>query len=116
VAEHEIAHSYFPFYMGINESRYGFMDEGWATTFEYLIGTADLGPEKAMEDYKEFRVNYYTYDPSSLEDIPIITPEDALKGVSYGTNAYGKPSLGYLAVKDMLGDELFNWLFTSVMK
>jgi len=107
VAEHEIAHSYFPFYMGINESRYGFMDEGWATTFEYLIGTADLGPEKAMEDYKEFRVNYYTYDPSSLEDIPIITPEDALKGVSYGTNAYGKPSLGYLAAKDMLGDELF---------
>ena len=34
VAEHEIAHSYFPFYMGINESRYAFMDEGWATTFE----------------------------------------------------------------------------------
>src|ERR1700722_4239305 len=56
VAEHEIAHSYFPFYMGINESRYGFMDEGWATTFEYLIGIADLGPEKADEDYREFRV------------------------------------------------------------
>ena len=30
-----------------------------------------------------------------------------MKGVSYGTNAYGKPSLGYLAAKDMLGDELF---------
>jgi hypothetical protein len=107
VAEHEIAHSYFPFYMGINESRYGFMDEGWATTFENLIGIADLGMQKAEEDYKEFRVNYYTYDPSSLEDLPIITPADALKGVSYGTNAYGKPSLGYLAMKDMLGDELF---------
>ncbi len=23
---------------GINETRYGFMDEGWATTFELLIG------------------------------------------------------------------------------
>ena len=43
VAEHEIAHTYFPFYMGINETRYAFMDEGWATTFEYLIGIADLG-------------------------------------------------------------------------
>jgi hypothetical protein len=107
VAEHEIAHSYFPFYMGINESRYGFMDEGWATTFENLIGIADLGKEKADEAYREFRVNYFTYDPSVLEDLPIITPADALKGVSYGTNAYGKPSLAYLAMKDMLGDELF---------
>ena len=107
VAEHEIAHSYFPFYMGINESRYGFMDEGWATTFELLIGRTDMGVEKADEDYKEFRVNYYTYDPSAAEDLPIITPGDALKGVSLGTNEYGKPSLGYLAVKDLLGDELF---------
>jgi Peptidase family M1 domain len=107
VAEHEIAHSYFPFYMGINESRYGFMDEGWATTFEYLIGQVDLGAEKALENYKEFRINYYTYDPSAAEDIPIITPGDALKGVTIGTNEYGKPSLAYLAVKDLLGDELF---------
>jgi hypothetical protein len=107
VAEHEIAHSYFPFYMGVNESRYGFMDEGWATTFEYLIGKADLGQDKADEFFREFRVNYMSYDPSPLEDLPIITPADALKGDPYGTNAYGKPSLAYLAMKDMLGDELF---------
>jgi aminopeptidase N len=30
-----------------------------------------------------------------------------LNGVGYGNNAYGKPSLGYLAMKDLLGDELF---------
>ena len=49
VAEHEIAHTYMPFYMGINETRYGFMDEGWATTFELLIGYDDLGKERAEE-------------------------------------------------------------------
>lgn len=107
VAEHEIAHSWFPFYMGINESRYAFMDEGWATTFEHLIGQADLGKERNDELYKEFRVNSYTYDPSAEEDLPIITPADALKGIGYGNNAYGKPSLAYLAVKDMLGDSMF---------
>jgi len=108
VAEHEIAHSWFPFYMGINESRYAFMDEGWATTMELLIGRADLGAEKAETAYEEFRINYYTYDPSDAEDLPIITPADALKGgLAYGNNAYGKASLGYLAMKDMLGDELF---------
>jgi hypothetical protein len=107
VVEHEIAHSYFPFYMGINETRYGFMDEGWATTFEYLIGVADMGKDREDAFYKNFRVNAWAHDPSPLEDIPIITPEDVLKGVAYGNNAYGKPSLGYLAVKDMLGDTTF---------
>jgi hypothetical protein len=107
VAEHEIAHTYFPFYMGINESRYAFMDEGWATTFEYLIGTADIGKERASEFFKQFRVNGWSGNPSALEDLPIITPADALAPRAYGDNAYGKAALGYLALKDMLGDAAF---------
>ncbi len=107
VAEHEIAHTYFPFYMGINESRYAFMDEGWATAFEYLIGTADLGKERATAFFQQFRVRRWIEDPSVLEDLPIITPADGLKGLPYGNNAYGKAALGYLALKDMLGDDLF---------
>ena len=107
VAEHEIAHSWFPFYMGINEHRYGFMDEGWATTFESLIGTADLGKERAAAFFKQFRVNGWINDPSAEEDLPIITPANILSGRALGNNEYGKAALGYLAVKDMLGDELF---------
>ena len=107
VAEHEIAHTWFPFYMGINESRYAFMDEGWATTFEYLINVADMGPAKATEFFNDFRVKGWITDPSPLEDLPIITPADVLRGVAYGNNAYGKPALGYLAVKDLLGDAAF---------
>ena len=107
VVEHEMAHTFFPFYMGINESRYAFMDEGWATTFEYLIGQADVGPERAAEFYRQFRVNGWAADPSPLEDLPIITPNDAENGQAYGNNAYGKPSIGYLALKDMLGDAMF---------
>ncbi|HEY9516031.1 MAG TPA: M1 family metallopeptidase [Gemmatimonadaceae bacterium] len=107
VAEHEIAHTYFPFYMGINESRYGFMDEGWATTFEYLIGRQDMGAVRAGSFFKQFRVDGWIRDASALQDLPIITPADILKDASYGNNAYGKAALGYLAVKDMLGDAVF---------
>ncbi len=107
VADHEIAHTYMPFYMGINETRYGFMDEGWATTLEYLIGISDTGPQRAAEFFKRFRVTGWIHDPSPLEDLPIITPEDALIGAAYGDNAYGKSALGYLAMKDLLGDSLF---------
>jgi archaellum component FlaF (FlaF/FlaG flagellin family) len=107
VQDHEIAHSYFPFYMGINESRYAFMDEGWATTLELLIGRKEMDSAVADNFYKQFRVNGWINDPSTEEDIPIITPASVLNGEAYGNNAYGKPSLGYLAMKDMLGDDLF---------
>jgi Peptidase family M1 domain len=107
VAAHEIAHTYMPFYMGINETRYAFMDEGWATTFEYLINRVDMGVDSATSLFKRFRVDRWAADPSPLEDLPIVTPADALAGSSYGINAYGKPALGYLAMKDLLGDALF---------
>jgi hypothetical protein len=107
VVEHEIAHSWFPFYMGINETRYPMMDEGWATTFENLIGAADLGKERASGFFEQFRVNRWISNPSSAEDLPIVTPSDALAASAYGDNAYGKPALGYLALKDMLGDAAF---------
>ena len=106
VQDHEIAHTYFPFYMGINESRYAFMDEGWATTFERLIGASEVGQEKADALYKQFRINRWIHDPSTAEDLPIITPSSEQRG-GYGNNSYGKPSLSYFALKDMLGDELF---------
>lgn len=117
VAEHEIAHTYMPFYMGINESRYGFMDEGWATTFEYLIGSADVGVEKATALFKMFRVNGWINDVADNQQIPIITPADALSGTSgFGNNEYGKAALGYLAMKDMLGDDLFKKCLHAYME
>lgn len=116
VAEHEIAHTYMPFYMGINETRYGFMDEGWATTFELLIGSADMGKERAEGFYRQFRVNGWINDKTPDEDLPIITPGEVLSGRGMGNNEYGKASLGYLAVKDMLGDELFKKCLQGYME
>lgn len=107
VQDHEVAHTYFPFYMGINETRYAFMDEGWATTFEYLIGIAEHGKEAADKFYKEFRVKHYISDRSTEQDQPIITMSTQVSGAGYGNNSYGKASLSYLALKDMLGDDLF---------
>ncbi len=107
VVAHELAHTWFPFYMGINETRYPFMDEGWATTFEYLINQADMGPDRAVALFKQFRVAGWIGDPSPQQDLPVVTPADILKGPGYGNNAYGKPALAYLALKDMLGDQAF---------
>lgn len=107
VQDHEIAHTYFPFYMGTNETRYAYMDEGWATTLEYLIALSYNDKKSADENYKNFRIKSYINDPSAEEDQPIISMSSQVSGVGYGRNSYGKASLSYLALKDLLGDTLF---------
>lgn len=104
--DHEMAHTYFPFYMGINETRYGYMDEGWATTLELFLNEDEIGKQKALDNYRKGRIKPYITDPASSEDLPIITPTSELVG-GYAHNAYGKASLSYLALKDLLGDKLF---------
>ena len=107
VAMHELAHTYMPFYMGINETRYGFMDEGWVTAFEYLFNTETMGKEKGEELFKQFRVQNWTADPAQEQDMPIITAGSNLSGAGLGNNIYGKPALAYLALKELLGDAVF---------
>lgn len=107
VAEHEIAHTYMPFYMGTNETRFGFMDEGWATTFEYLVGREDLGEAQAAENFKNFRVKSWAKNASFLHDLPIITPTNVLSRPSMSDNEYGKPALAYLSLMDLLGEHDF---------
>ena len=84
-----MAHTYFPFYMGINETRYGYMDEGWATTFEYLIGRSEVGNKKAEQLYKGFRIEGWIRDASTAEDLPIITQGTELRG-GLGNDGSGK--------------------------
>jgi hypothetical protein len=93
--------------MGINETRYAFMDEGWATTLEYLIGIDENGEEAAKKFYQNFRVKRWINDPSTEQDQPIITMSTQVSGAGYGNNSYVKSSLSYLALKDYLGDNLF---------
>lgn len=110
VATHEILHSWFPFYMGITEKRYPFMDEGWTTAFEYLRNVEVIGKQKADMLFKHMRVDIVGWAaPTSGNELPIITPHDTLYGQSpvFSFNQYGKAALGYLALRDLMGDEAF---------
>ncbi|RDV02446.1 M1 family peptidase [Sphingorhabdus pulchriflava] len=110
VATHEILHSWFPFYMGINEKRYPFMDEGWTTAFEYLRNVEVLGKESADRLFKDMRVVRAGWpSATSGNELPIITPHDTMYGQApvFGFNQYGKAALGYLALKDLMGNAAF---------
>ena len=107
IAAHEIAHMYMPFYMGINETRFGFMDEGWATALELLNGYDYMKRSYAEEMFTENRVFKWIEDRSGDMDIPIITPGTSLTGKALKANQYGKAALAYLALRDLMGEAAF---------
>jgi hypothetical protein len=99
---HEIFHTMFPFYMGTNETKYAWMDEGWATIGEWKIGP--------MIDTT--MVDTYGVEPTAMssgrkDDTPIMTLTPLLTGAGVFTNSYPKPAMGYLFVQDYLGEALF---------
>lgn len=100
---HEIFHSIFPFYVGINETKYSFMDEGFATLSEFLF--------HPLID-STVRLNYDIADANTVvgseQELPIMTLTPQLAGPARYVAKNLKPALGYFYVKEMLGDALFN--------
>jgi hypothetical protein len=101
LTDHEVFHTMFPFYMGTNETSYAWMDEGWATIGEWII--SPMIDSVIVDDYGMLPYNSIA---GKFQDLPIMTPSNQLTE-AYMTNSYPKPALGYLYVKDMLGDSLF---------
>jgi hypothetical protein len=54
-----------------------------------------------------YAINNYENFAGTENDPPIITLSTLMDGMAYQNNSYPKPALGYLYVKDMLGDTLF---------
>jgi len=102
LTDHEIFHTMFPFYMGINETKYAWMDEGWATIGEWLI--SPLIDSTIVDDYGVSPTEKHFGTEADLPVISLSTENNA----AYFTNSYPEPAMAYLFVKDMLGDSLFH--------
>ncbi len=103
VTSHEIAHTYFPFYMGTNERKYAFMDEGIAVMLPYDF------QERMVEgnDQRKRQIYRYQYMAGTERDMPLIVPSVNLIGAAYRMSAYSRSSAAYENLRNMLGDELF---------
>lgn len=100
---HEIFHSYFPFMMGINETQYAWMDEGWAT-----IGESVLSPIMGEpEDEGIFSKTRYERISGTDAYVPLITNTKEYSSPAYAANSYGKGGLCYYVLQDLLGDEIY---------
>ena len=101
LTDHEIFHTMFPFYMGINETKYAWMDEGWATIGEWII--SPIIDSSLVDEYGVASVEKTAGHEADLPIMILSTEIDK----AYFTSSYPKPAMGYLFVKDMLGDEIF---------
>jgi len=102
LTDHEIFHTMFPFYMGVNETKYAWMDEGWASIGEWLIS-----PMIDTSIIDRYGIGEYSSGAGKENDLPIITLSTQQSGFTYFLDAYAKPAMGYLYAMDLLGDSLF---------
>lgn len=102
LTSHEIAHTYFPFFMGTNEVKYAFMDEGWARMIPYKF-------QKEVGKYNPIALQMKGFDERAGREfeVPPMVPSIQLKGQTYRMAAYNRPALAYLFLQDMMGEDKF---------
>ena len=103
LTSHEIFHTYFPFYMGINEIKYAWMDEGWATFGDFFI-TNHLFTEAPM---RMFGMDRWETDVGGWHDLPIMAGSGQTRHPAYLYASYTKPAFFYLMLRDMWGEKRF---------
>ena len=100
---HEIFHSYFPFFMGFNETKYAWMDEGLTSMGDTLFMDYQKKPRYTFIYFGYLYKNQIGHDL----DIPIFARSDILKSPVYYNNAYSKSATFFLILRDFLGADLF---------
>nr|WP_319401948.1 M1 family metallopeptidase [uncultured Carboxylicivirga sp.] len=100
---HEVFHNYFPFMMGFNEKRYGFMDEGMT---EYYTTHYQLN--KMQKPFKTGRGPVAYYNRASVyADAPLIYSTAMENRFNTGLLDYIKPQIAYELFSEMVGEKAY---------
>ncbi len=111
VTSHEITHTYFPFYMGINERKYAWMDEGMATMLPI-----DFQKANSKYDPLEGNAGSFSNFAGNETELPMMIPSVFLFGKTYRTASYGRPGLAFYYLMDLLGKEKFKKALDEFIK
>ena len=109
---HEISHNYFPFFMGTNERKYAWMDEGWAAYLSAIFG------EKYFPDnaYREWGISSFEQINGKEREVTLMTLSfNILDYNSYRIHAYVRPALAYGYLREALGDSVYKTALHAYM-
>jgi hypothetical protein len=104
VTSHELAHMWVPMIVGTNEKRYAWMDEG-ATTFLEDQSRMEYWP--GVDHHRVEAQNYYQIASLGLEQSMMRHGDWYEPGPGYGTASYSKPATLMVALRDMIGEEVW---------
>lgn len=108
VTIHEFGHEWFPMTVGSNETRYGWMDEGFN---EYIDGVAGADYSHKPEDLTGSSAAYRRIAGSELE-APMMWPTDFV-GPNAGTTTYVKAPIMFHALGGVVGDSAVHRAFAE---
>jgi hypothetical protein len=101
IVVHELFHNYNPFYMGLNETQFGWMDEGWTEFLENKF----RGDNFSL--YQQLDLPGYEYIAGTLSDYPVITAEAGMSFASFIFLYLEKPCIALLLLEELMGEEAF---------
>lgn len=105
VMVHELAHSWFHGVLGINETLYPWMDEGF-TTFATNLTMAEIFDEGDRESPHQSSYDSYTRLATSGIEEPMSTPADHYHtNTAYGAAAYSKGAVFLEQLGYIIGNE-----------
>ena len=99
VTVHEIAHTYFPFYVGVNERQYAWMDEGWVTIFGHL--SLEAAGYSRSQWFME-PTSMYSNIGRSLNNTPLMVPSSMLNEFTMTNHYYVRPVQAQLFLLDIM--------------
>ena len=102
---HEIGHTYFPFYTGLNEQRYAWMDEGLISFLPQKV-VAEYTDDKDYVPFKSTVKGYNHFAGSELE-VPLMI-SSTNTGLAYRYHAYSRSSAAFYILHEMIGADKFN--------
>ena len=102
-ADHETFHQWIPMTVGTNETRYGWMDEGFNNYSNILSGADSSGKPFSLDNIGQRYGNL-----SGNEDEPMLMWNANYGGTLYGFQAYNKVSMMFSMLGGIVGDDAMN--------
>jgi len=100
---HEVVHSFFPFYVGNNQEKHAWLDEGITTMIPMEFQKATAPDWQGHVDFAKT----FSKMANSDSEVPSMIPSINVDSKGYFVHAYNRPAEALYFLKDMLGEDLF---------
>ena len=106
ITTHEVAHAYFPFYVGTNEQEYSWMDESLAS----IIGISALSQMSGLDETLILNSVAEKYKAEAAQlgiDMPPMAGTHSAGDIIYGFMTYTRPITALVLLYDYMGKDQF---------